>query len=79
MRLRWLSALAVITRQEVIRRILEHVKVHSEPVANHDGPARHFELTGQDVPCWAVGVDPDPDERGLPGHYDVVDPPAPDM
>jgi hypothetical protein len=71
--------LAVITRQEVLRRILEHVKVPDEPVANDDGPALHFDVTWQDVSCWAVGVDPDPDQRGPPVGYDVVDPPAPNM
>jgi hypothetical protein len=71
--------LAVITRQEVSRRTLEHAKVPSEPFANDDGPALHYHLTGQDVPCWAIGVDPDPDERGPPVDYDLVDPAAPDM
>jgi hypothetical protein len=63
----------------VIRRSREHVKGPTEPVANDDGPALHFEVTGENVPCWAVGVDPDSDERGPPVDYEVVDPPAPDI
>jgi hypothetical protein len=70
--------LAVITKQEVIRRILTHVKVPREPAANDDAPALYYDVTGEPAPSWALGVDPDPDQRGPPAHYDRVDPPAPD-
>jgi hypothetical protein len=70
--------LALITKQDVIAKILTHVKVPREPVQNHDAPALYYDVTGQPVPSWAVGVDPDPGERGPPQDYDVVDPPAPD-
>jgi hypothetical protein len=41
---------AVIIRQEVVRRIHEHLKVPSESVVKDDGPGLHVELTGEDVP-----------------------------
>ena len=69
--------LALITKQEVIAKILTHVKAPREPVANDKLPARYYDVTSEPVPPWAVGVDPD--ERGPPQDYDVVDPPAPEM
>jgi hypothetical protein len=54
------------------------VQAANEPLANADGPGLHLDVTGEEVPCWAVGVDPDPGERGPPVDYDVVDPSAPD-
>jgi hypothetical protein len=71
--------LAVITQQHVIAKILTHVNVPREPVANDDAPALYYDVTGEPVPSWALGVDPEPDERGPPTDYDVVDPPAPDL
>jgi hypothetical protein len=61
----------------VIEKILTYVKVPCEPIATDD--ARYFDVTDETVPRWAIGVDPDPDERGPPVDYDVVDQPAPDM
>jgi len=74
-----MALLAVITRQDVIAKILTHVKVPREPVANDDAPALYYDVTGEPVPAWALGVDPDPDQRGPPQDYDAVDPPAPEM
>jgi len=36
----------------------------------------YFDVTGESVPAWAVGVDPD--ERGPPTDWEFVDPPAPE-
>ena len=72
-----MALLAVITRQDVIAKILAHVKVPREPVANDAAPALYYDVTGEPVPAWARGVDPDPPERGPPADYDAVDPPAP--
>jgi hypothetical protein len=69
--------LAVITKQDVIAKILTLVNVPREPAANGDAPARYYDVTGEPVPAWAVGVDPD--ERGPPHDYDAVDPPAPNL
>jgi len=70
--------LAVITRREVIDRILTHVKVPREPVAADELPAKYYDMTGEPVPSWVLGLDPDPDERGPPTDWDLVDPPAPE-
>ena len=71
--------LAVITKREVIERILSHVKVPREPVATEEAVALYYDVTGESVPPWALGVDPDPDERGPPTDWDLVDPAAPEM
>ena len=71
--------LALITKQDVIAKILTHVKVPREPVHGDDTPALQHDVTGEPVPDWVVGVDPEPVERGPPVDYDAVDPPAPDM
>jgi len=69
--------LAVVTKREVIDRILSHVKVAREPIATD--PALYYDVTGEAVPSWVIGVDPDPEERGPPTDWDLVDPPAPEM
>lgn len=71
--------LAVITKREVIDRILTHVKVPREPVLSDEPAVLYYDVTGEPVPAWALGVDPDPDERGPPTDWDLVDPPAPEM
>ena len=42
------------------------------------GPPRDVHRP-EPIPSWAVGVDPDPDERGPPTDWEIVDPPAPEM
>ena len=71
--------LAVITKREVIARILTHVKVPREPVEADEPAALYYDVTGEPVPPWALGVDPEPDERGPPTDWEFVDPPAPEM
>ena len=71
--------LAVITKREVIDRILTHVKVPREPVLSDEPAVLYYDVTGEPVPAWALGVDPDPDERGPPTDWDLVDPPASEM
>ena len=55
------------------------MKVPRKPAASDEAPARYYDVTGEPAVDWAVGVDPDPDERGPPQDYDVVDPPALEM
>ena len=74
-----MSLLAVITRQDVILRFLSHVKVPRSPVATEKSPLLYYDVTGEPVPAWALGVDPDPDERGPPTDYDLVGLPALDQ
>jgi len=71
--------LAVITKREVIDRILTHVKVPREPVEGDEPAALYFDVTGEPVPSWVIGVDPEPDERGPPDYDELIDPPAPEM
>ncbi len=71
--------LAVITRREGIDRILSHVKTPRESVETDGAPALYFDVTGEPVPSWVIGVDPDPDERGPPDYDELIDPPAPEM
>ncbi len=71
--------LAVITKQEVISRILTHVRVPLTALTTDQEPALYYDVTGEPAASWVIGVDPDPDERAPPTDYDVVDPPAPDM
>jgi hypothetical protein len=37
-----------------------------------------FDVTGEPIPHWAVGVDPLPDARSPPDEACFIDPPAPD-
>ncbi len=64
--------LAVITKREVIDRIVTHVKVPREPVLSDEPSALYFDVTGEPVPSWVLGVDPDPDERGPPTDWNLV-------
>ena len=67
-----------ITRREVIDRILSHVKVPRYALTADEPTLAYYDVTGEPVPAWAFGVDPDPDERGPPMDCGLVDPPAPD-
>jgi len=55
------------------------VKVPREPVEGDESAALYVDVTGEPVPSWVLGPDPDPDERGLPTDCELVDPPAPEM
>ena len=70
--------LAVITKQAVIEKILSHVHVSREPLPTED--ALYYDVTGEPVPPWVLGVDPEPDieadQRGPPMRDEFVDPPA---
>jgi hypothetical protein len=77
-----MEPIAVITKQDVIERILAHLSIPPQPIAPGSG-AIGCDVTGEPIPEWVVGVDPDPpelevDERGPPGEAYFVDPPAPD-
>jgi hypothetical protein len=76
-----LTPVAVIRRQEVIDRILQHLALPLSPVPLGHADTVAYDVTGQPVPPWAVGVDPeppDPEARAPPSDWDCVDPPAPD-
>jgi len=48
-------------------------------VEGDESAALYFDVTGEPVPAWALGLDPDPDERGPPMDWEFVDPAAPEM
>ena len=71
-----MTLLAVITKHDVILRILSHVNLPRTALSSDATRVAYFDVTGESVPQWAVGVDPDPYERGPPADYDGVDPPG---
>ena len=75
-----MRAIAVITKADVIDKILAHVKLSAGPQLTADGYSLQYDVTGEPIPSWAVGVDPDPEaeERGPPSDWDGIDPPAAD-
>ena len=80
-----MKVLAVISQPEVVDKILAHVGLPVEPDVLVDGCTLAFDVTGEPIPPWAVGTDPQgPEsephgyERGPPCAFDGVDPPCPD-
>ena len=77
-----MTVLAVISQPEVVDKILAHVGLPVEPDVLADGVTLAFDVTGEPIPDWAVGTDPESDlhghERGPPCAFDGVDPPCPD-
>jgi hypothetical protein len=72
--------LAVITKQDVILRILSHLNVPRYALMADEPSVAYYDMTGEPVPSWVLGLDPDPDAdaRAPPASYDGIDPPAPD-
>jgi len=75
-----MRAIAVITNAEAIDKILSHVKLAAGPQLTADGYSLQYDVTGEPIRGWAVGVDPEPeqDERGPPSDWDGFDPPPVD-
>jgi len=76
-----LQQVAVIRRQDVIDRILRHLALPPVPAEPTHPDTVGIDVTGEPLPDWVVGVDPeppDPVERAPPRDWDCVDPPAPD-
>ena len=71
-------AIAVITQRAVIDKILEHVRLPLSAQLTADGYSVRYEVPGESIPQWAIGVDPEPDERGPPASWEGIDPPSPD-
>ena len=68
---------AVITRQDIVDKILVHLRLPLCPAALGRGSAIGYDVTGEPIGDWVVGVDPEPDERGPPSEAYCIDPPAP--
>lgn len=47
------------------------MKVPREPVGADEIAALCYDVTGEPVPSWVIGVDPDPGERGPPDYDDL--------
>jgi len=71
-----MALLAVITKRELIERILSHLRVPLSRAPESESGIVSYDVTGESIGDWVVGVDPDPDERGPPADYDGVDPPG---
>jgi hypothetical protein len=73
-----LLPIAVIRRHDLIDRILRHLALPRVPAELTHPDTVGIDVTGEPVPDWVVGVDPDPPEpveRAPPGDWDCVDPP----
>jgi hypothetical protein len=71
-------AIAVITKAEAIDKILAQVKLAAGPQLTADRYSLQYDVTGEPIARWPVGVDPGPEERGPPSDWDGIDPPAAD-
>ena len=71
--------IAVVTKRDIVERILAHLDLPVCPETLSDGHSIGFDVTGEPMPDWVVGADPEPDacQRGPPQDWDSVDPPAP--
>jgi len=73
---------AIIEQENAIEKILAHVGLPVEPEVLADGCTLAFDVTGEPIPDWAVGTDPESEphgyERGPPDAFEGVDPPCPD-
>ena len=76
-----LEPVAIITREAVIQRILAHLSLPVSAAAIGPGTTMAWDVTGEPMPDWVVGMDPEPplaDERSPPAAWDGVDPPGPE-
>jgi hypothetical protein len=76
-----LEPVAIITRDDVIERILAHLSLPVSAAPIGPGGSMAWDVTGEPIPDWAIGMDPEPppaDERSPPDPWDGVDPPGPE-
>jgi hypothetical protein len=75
-----LEPLAIITNEETVRRILSSMRLPVDPAPVGPGGSMAYDVRGEPMDDWVVGLDPEPpdeDARGPPSEWDGVDPPAP--
>jgi hypothetical protein len=77
-----LEPIAIITRDEVVERILSHLNLPAAPEPIGPGGSLAWDLGDERMDDWVVGMDPEPPDvhetqRGPPCDA-CVDPPAPD-
>ena len=76
-----LEPIAMITRDEIVSRILSHLRLPSAPAPLGPAGSLAYDVTGELVGDWVVGLDPEPpdeDARAPPCDCDGIDPPAPE-
>jgi hypothetical protein len=75
-----MTLLAVITKQDVILKILSHLNVPRYALMADEPSVAYYDMTDEPVPSWVLGLDPDPeaDARAPPASYEGIDPPSPD-
>ena len=79
-----LRPIALITKAEIVSRILSHLRLPLTPEQLSDGCTIVYDVTEQPMPGWALGSEPEQpepkaDERGPPRDWDGVDPPSPEQ
>jgi hypothetical protein len=60
----------------VVNRILAHLRLPLTPELLSDGSSVGFDVTGEPVPSWVVGTDPEPEAPDHPQACDAVDSPG---
>jgi len=77
-----LRPIAVITKDQVISRILSHLHLPVSPELLADECTVVYDVTDQPMPGWVVGADPEPPEQEARGpadeRFEGVDPPCPE-
>ena len=76
-----MTPVAVIRRQDVIDRILQHLALPLTPTHPGHADTVAFDMTGELMPSRGEGIDPEPepDARAPPSDWDGVDRPAPNF
>lgn len=76
-----LEPVAIVTREDVVRRILSHLSLPLQPAPIGPGGSIAYDVSGEPLGDWIVGVNPEPpseDARGPPSEWDGIDAPGPD-
>jgi hypothetical protein len=76
-----LRPVAVMTKHEIVARILSHLHLPLTPEQLSDQCTIVYDVTDQPMPGWALGSDPEQpepeaDERGPPEESEGIDPPC---
>jgi len=73
---------AVITQDAIVSKILSHLNLPLSPQLLADQCTVVYDVTGEPMPDWVLGADPEPpeqDARGPPdGGCEGIDPPCPE-
>jgi len=76
-----LEPIAIITRDQIVSRILSHLRLAATPQPLGPAGSLAYDGTGEPMGHWGVGVDPertDQDAGAPPCDDDGIDPPAPE-